>query len=50
MFRLLLLSTALVSFRTVAADALHTPAERTAERQAILATLHQEYTTDPAVK
>jgi hypothetical protein len=44
-FRILLLSSALVFVQSVRADAVQTPAEGTAERKAILATLHKEYTT-----
>lgn len=44
-FRFLLLSSALVLVQSARADEIHTPAEGTAERKAILAALHKEYTT-----
>ena len=45
MFKALLVSSALILTRSVIADENHTPAEGTAERTAILAALHKEYTT-----
>lgn len=44
-FRFLLLIPVLAFVQSVRADTLHTPGEGTAERKAILATLHEEYTT-----
>jgi len=44
-FGFLLLSSALVLVHSVRADAIHSPGEGTAERKAILAALHKEYTT-----
>jgi hypothetical protein len=45
LFRFLLLISSLVFIRSVTGDTVHTPAEGTAERKEILATLHKEYTT-----